>query len=63
MWVGFAEQVWDLGGQANLRPSWATYYQHTDCIIMVRVCAWVPTPPISFPTLSGGDIALLLPPP
>jgi hypothetical protein len=29
-------QIWDLGGQANLRPSWATYYQHTDCIIMVR---------------------------
>lgn len=24
-----------MGGQANLRPSWATYYQHTDCIIMV----------------------------
>ena len=30
-------QVWDLGGQANLRPSWATYYQHTDSIILVRV--------------------------
>ena len=29
-------QVWDLGGQANLRPSWATYYQQTDCIILVR---------------------------
>lgn len=28
-------QVWDLGGQANLRPSWATYYQHTDCVILV----------------------------
>lgn len=28
-------QVWDLGGQANLRPSWATYYTQTDCVIMV----------------------------
>lgn len=28
-------EVWDLGGQANLRPSWATYYQHTDCVILV----------------------------
>ena len=33
-------QIWDLGGQANLRPSWATYYQNTDCIIMV--CAGCP---------------------
>lgn len=28
-------QVWDLGGQANLRPSWATYYKHTDAVIVV----------------------------
>jgi len=28
-------EVWDLGGQANLRPSWATYYTRTDCIILV----------------------------
>ena len=32
-----AMQVWDLGGQANLRPSWATYYQQTDCIILVKM--------------------------
>jgi ADP-ribosylation factor family len=32
-----AVQVWDLGGQANLRPSWATYYQHTDSIILVSI--------------------------
>eukprot|EP00884_Botryococcus_braunii_P016534 jgi/Botrbrau1/3564/Bobra.0078s0021.1 len=28
-------EVWDLGGQANLRPSWATYYKHTDAVIVV----------------------------
>lgn len=28
-------EVWDLGGQANLRPSWSTYYTLTDCIILV----------------------------
>lgn len=28
-------EVWDLGGQANLRPSWATYYKSTDALIMV----------------------------
>lgn len=36
--VSCVVQVWDLGGQANLRPSWATYYQHTDCVILVRLC-------------------------
>lgn len=30
-----AMQVWDLGGQANLRPSWATYYRATDAVIVV----------------------------
>lgn len=29
------QQVWDLGGQANLRPSWATYYRATDAVIVV----------------------------
>ncbi|KAK9830056.1 hypothetical protein WJX72_009458 [[Myrmecia] bisecta] len=28
-------EVWDLGGQANLRPSWATYYRSTDAVIVV----------------------------
>ena len=28
-------QVWDLGGQANLRPSWQTYYKNADSVIMV----------------------------
>ena len=28
-------QVWDLGGQANLRPSWQTYYKNTDAVIVV----------------------------
>ncbi|CAL5224183.1 g6824 [Coccomyxa viridis] len=28
-------EVWDLGGQANLRPSWATYYRATDAVIVV----------------------------
>jgi ADP-ribosylation factor-like protein 5B len=27
--------VWDLGGQASLRPSWATYYPSTDAVIVV----------------------------
>jgi len=30
-----SHQVWDLGGQANLRPSWATYFPSTDAVIMV----------------------------
>lgn len=30
-----ALQVWDLGGQANLRPSWQTYYKATDAVIMI----------------------------
>lgn len=28
-------QIWDLGGQASLRPSWASYYQSTDAVIVV----------------------------
>lgn len=28
-------EIWDLGGQANLRPSWATYYRSTDAVILV----------------------------
>ena len=32
---GMQWQVWDLGGQANLRPSWATYYRATDAVIVV----------------------------
>ncbi len=28
-------QVWDLGGQASLRPSWSTYYPNTDAVIVV----------------------------
>ncbi|KAK9822377.1 hypothetical protein WJX81_004576 [Elliptochloris bilobata] len=28
-------EVWDLGGQANLRPSWAAYYKATDAVIVV----------------------------
>eukprot|EP00210_Caulerpa_lentillifera_P007112 g6805.t1 len=28
-------EIWDLGGQANLRPSWAAYYKSTDAVIMV----------------------------
>ncbi len=30
-----ATQVWDLGGQATLRPSWTTYYKATDALVMV----------------------------
>ena len=28
-------EVWDLGGQANLRPSWAAYYGGADAVIVV----------------------------
>jgi len=28
-------EIWDLGGQANLRPSWTTYYRSTDAVILV----------------------------
>ena len=33
--AGRGAQVWDLGGQANLRPSWAAYYKATDAVIVV----------------------------
>ena len=35
VWHAAHAQVWDLGGQANLRPSWATYYRSTDAVIIV----------------------------
>ena len=28
-------QVWDLGGQATLRPSWVTYFKATDALVLV----------------------------
>jgi len=28
-------QVWDLGGQENLRASWATYFEEADAVIFV----------------------------
>ena len=28
-------KVWDLGGQATLRPSWTSYYKSTDALVMV----------------------------
>lgn len=28
-------QMWDLGGQQALRPSWETYYQDTDAVVLV----------------------------
>eukprot|EP00798_Chlamydomonas_sp_ICE-L_P031142 gene31142-6282_t len=30
-----ALQIWDLGGQQNLRPFWASYYKNTDAVILV----------------------------
>lgn len=27
--------MWDLGGQQALRPSWETYYQDTDAVVLV----------------------------
>lgn len=32
-------QVWDLGGQENLRSSWDAYYSNTQAIIYVVDCA------------------------
>jgi signal recognition particle receptor subunit beta len=29
------KKVWDLGGQANLRPAWATYYRGADAALVV----------------------------
>ncbi|WZN58682.1 small ARF-related GTPase [Chloropicon roscoffensis] len=28
-------EVWDLGGQATLRPSWVTYFKATDALVLV----------------------------
>jgi len=28
-------EVWDLGGQTNLRTAWTTYYRGTDAVIMM----------------------------
>ncbi|GLC36837.1 hypothetical protein PLESTB_000777300 [Pleodorina starrii] len=28
-------EIWDLGGQQNLRPFWATYFKNTDAVVMV----------------------------
>eukprot|EP00270_Netrium_digitus_P010827 TRINITY_DN3376_c0_g1_i3.p1 TRINITY_DN3376_c0_g1~~TRINITY_DN3376_c0_g1_i3.p1 ORF type:complete len:187 (-),score=8.14 TRINITY_DN3376_c0_g1_i3:227-787(-) len=28
-------EVWDLGGQERLRPSWATYYRGTHAVVLV----------------------------
>lgn len=28
-------EIWDLAGQANLRPSWASYYANTNAVIVV----------------------------
>ena len=28
-------EVWDLGGQATLRPSWVTFYKATDAVVVV----------------------------
>jgi GTPase SAR1 family protein len=37
-------EVWDLAGQANLRPSWASYYGQTNAILVVADstdrCTW-----------------------
>jgi ADP-ribosylation factor-like protein 5B len=35
---GLEFEVWDLGGQANLRPSWAAYYKASDAAILVVDC-------------------------
>ena len=28
-------QIWDLGGQQNLRPFWSTYYKKSDAVVVV----------------------------
>jgi len=32
---GFKLNVWDIGGQRNIRPYWKNYYENTNCIIYV----------------------------
>lgn len=32
-------EIWDLAGQANLRPSWAAYYAASNAIIVVADCS------------------------
>lgn len=27
--------IWDVGGQATLRPYWQNYYEHTDALLWV----------------------------
>lgn len=38
-------EIWDLAGQANLRPSWAAYYASTHAVVVVADstdrCVWV----------------------
>lgn len=31
-------EMWDLGGQASLRPSWSLFYDSADAVIMVVDC-------------------------
>jgi len=33
--AGFNLNVWDIGGQRNIRPYWKNYYEHTNCLIYV----------------------------
>ena len=32
---GFKLNVWDIGGQREIRPYWRNYYEHTDALIYV----------------------------
>lgn len=32
---GLKFEVWDVGGQINLRPYWKNYFPETDCVIFV----------------------------
>lgn len=32
---GFNLNVWDIGGQRNIRPYWKNYYENTNCLIYV----------------------------
>ena len=32
---GFKLNVWDIGGQREIRPYWKNYYEHTDGLVYV----------------------------
>lgn len=40
---GFRLNVWDIGGQRNIRPYWKNYYENTDVLVSPAVSAAIPS--------------------